>query len=188
MTESLTEVIVERFYRFSEYLVERDVPLVGERGIRYRSDLDILAVKEEVVLVNCKDFVGDPGQKEKIHDNLKLAEECVRRTFPAIVGKKKIKRQFVYDSSDKATVDFLVSKGVECKPLERVLVGYLQALEKSMDNLDPDHAKYSAPKGLRWYLTGNLRGYDKLLQYLLNCKFIKLESGRIKTWEDQRGA
>jgi hypothetical protein len=181
MTESLTEIIVERFYRFSGYLVEKDVPLLEPTGPQHWSDLDIMAVKNEVVLVNCKDYVSDPSQEKKILDNLESAEKYVRREFAAIVGQKTVTKQFVYVGSDTRTIQSLTSKGVQCKTLDEMLAAYALKLEEFMNKLHAE-SKYRAREGRRWYRTGNLRGYDKLLQYLLNRNFIKVDGGRMMKW------
>jgi hypothetical protein len=180
MSDSLTEIIVERFYRSRGYLVERDVPIVAENEAQHWSDLDILAIKDEVHLVNCKDFVADPKQKNKIADNLKTAEEWVRRNYVDLVADKPIVRKLVYIGSDEATITCLQNDHIDCYRLEKVLAEYLAHLESSQDKLN---GKYAPPKGKRWYRTGNRTSYDKFLVYLLNEKFLKVEDGKIRTWE-----
>jgi hypothetical protein len=181
MSDSLTEIIVERFYRASEYLVERDVPIVAENVPQFWSDLDVLAIKDEVVLVNCKDYVTDPKQKTKIADNLNLAVEWVKCRYGELVANKPITRQLVYGYSDKATIEFLEREGITCLSLEAVLGKYLTTLESKLDLLK-DQRRLSN-KGLRWSRIGNLMGYDKLFVYLMNQRFLKVETGQIAKWE-----
>jgi hypothetical protein len=181
MSSSLTEIIVERFYRASEYLVERDVPIVGENvPRRFWSDLDVLAIKDEVVLVNCKDSVADPKQKTKIADNLNLAVEWVGRHYGELVANKPITRQLVYGLCDKKTIESLQNEGIACVSLESVLARYLATLESRMDLLN---GRYPPLKGMRWYCIGNLAGYDKLFVYFMNKGFLKVENGQIAKWE-----
>ena len=160
MSDSLTEIMVERFYCAGGYLVERGVPIVAEVGHQFWSDLDVLAisggsqvgsakddevVKDEVVLVNCKDFVTDPRQKTKIAENLTLAENWVKCHFAALVANKPITRQFVYGGSDKATIEFLQKQGIECLSLQSVLGQYCATLIRRMNattgKIHPSHGK-----------------------------------------------
>ena len=180
MSDSLTEIIVERFYRAGGYLVERGVPIVAKNAHQFWSDLDVLAIKDEVILVNCKDYVTDPKQKTKIADNLTLAVEWVKGHYSELVANKPITRQLVYGGSDKATIEFLRKEGIICRSLDEVLAQYLTTLAFSMDSLQ---GNYTPSKGRRWYRIGNLRGYDKLFVYLMNHGFLKAENQQVAKWE-----
>jgi len=181
MNESLTEAVVERFHRTRRYLVERAVPIVAENEPQFWSDLDVLAIKGDVVLVNCKDFVSDPRQKEKIAHNLDVAETWVRQNYSDLVTNKPITKQLVYGGSDKASIKFLQDKGIKCVHLGEMLAEYLVYLASNMDSLNEE--RYSPPKGKRWYRIGNLTGYDKVFVYLMNQKFLKVTDGQVAKWE-----
>lgn len=171
MPDSLTEIVVELFYRSKGYLVERNVPIVAEDGPQHWSDLDILAVRDDVRLVNCKDFVSDKSQRDKIAKNLEQAEAWVTKNYGDVVANKPIIREFVYSSSDKGTNACLDTKGIKCRSVEEIFACYLKTLEGAMDKLN---TTYKAPKGLRWYRIGNLSRYDKVFVFLLNGGFLKL--------------
>lgn len=181
MPESLTEMIVERFYRSNGYLVERDVPIVAIEGRQHWSDLDILAIKDDVLLINCKDFVSNPREKNRILENLNLADDFIRRGYPDIIKGKSLLRLMVYGGSDKATITHLTENGIRCIGLEEILSQYLQSLETYLDNLNTN---YKPPKSMRWYRVGNTGGYDKLLIYLMNKNYLRLGNGKIKIWEN----
>ena len=175
MPESLTEMVVERCYRFNNYLVERNLAFKDEEGSQFWSDLDILAVKDEVILVNCKDYVARPEDKERIVKNLDQAQKYLEKEYPNLTSMK-FKLQFVYGGADKKTLQFLSENGIECIKLEAIFTRYIKSIETFMEKLHLNSKKkYSRPKGKRWALVGNLEGVDKLLSYLLNCGFLKEE-------------
>ncbi len=79
MKYSNTELIFERYCRLKKWMVEKDIPILLPSGKKFWSDLDILAVGEEVHLINCKDFM--PGNKDisQVIENLKDSEKYIKR-------------------------------------------------------------------------------------------------------------
>ena len=59
MAFSLTEYITENYYKSDSWIVERDIPILNDKGKQFWSDLDILAFKDKVHLISCKDFLPD---------------------------------------------------------------------------------------------------------------------------------
>src|SRR5262249_44490234 len=154
-------------------LVERDLPLPLKKGSSNLSDLDVLAIKhDEVYLVNCKDAVADPSQGKKILHNLESAEEFVRNKYQILDTKQAFKRLLVYEFCDRKTLTMLQANNVECRTLMQVLNEYVKALENFMDGL---RSTTKPAKGKRWYRTGNLRSYDKLIVYFLNNGLLDLK-------------
>src|SRR6185312_3777311 len=122
---------------------------------------------------------------DRIRDNLRAAEEHVKTHYAQVAAGKQIVRQMVYMGSDRKTLEQLQADGIKCISLDDLLADYLDHLGCFLDSLnrgEPNH-KYQPPKGARWYRVGNLRGYDKLLVYLLNRKFIATREGKMRKWE-----
>jgi len=49
------------------YVVEKDIPILPEEGEKqFWSDLDLLAIGDDVLLVNCKDSLPSSKQRERV--------------------------------------------------------------------------------------------------------------------------
>lgn len=67
MVFSLCQYLAERYYRRMRYVVEKDIPILPEEGEKqFWSDLDLLAIGDDVLLVNCKDSLPSSKQRERV--------------------------------------------------------------------------------------------------------------------------
>ena len=101
MKTSNTELIVERYYRLKNYLVETNVPILPQDGKQYWSDIDVLAVGEEVHLISCKDYLPSGKNIEQVIKNLNDSEKYIKREYLHLetkIFKKKQKFTAHYDT------------------------------------------------------------------------------------------
>jgi hypothetical protein len=172
MKYSNSELIVERYYRFTKWLVAKDVPILPKEGNKFWSDLDILAVRDEVHLVSCKDFLPDNKDIAKVINNLNVAEEYIKKEYPYL-KEKKFKKIFVYGGTGKKAIDTANEAGIETKKLKELLADYIYEIDKYLSGRN--EGRIDVPKGKRYYIIGELEGLDKFMSYLLNNNFINTE-------------
>ena len=186
MADSLTELIVERYYRSKGYVVELNLPIKAKQGEgrQFWSDLDILAIKDHVHLVNCKDWINDTKHFDAIPTNLTLAEEFVKGKYPFLADRVVTKHLVAIECQvDKARMQqVLRDENIQYHAFNDLLGEYLQNLQCELDTLNQN----SRPlKGMRWFRVGNRRSYDRVFIHLLNYKFLKTDAGgRLITWPD----
>ena len=140
MPDSLTEMIAAQYYRFKGYLVEPRVQFVGDpQGKKCWRDLDLLAIKDEVVLVNCKDAVNTKDGAEAIIANLQFAEKHVKTRYADLVGNKKIRRELICGTFELAGGQGgegwkkLADANIRCIEFQHFFRDYLEELAKFMD-------------------------------------------------------
>lgn len=169
MAFSLTEYITEKYYKSDSWIVERDIPILKDKGKQHWSDLDILAFKENVHLISCKDFLPD-NKKEtqnKIIENLNIAERFIRNKYKFLDSNDiDFEKKYVYIGTAKKTIDTLENNNIECMHLNEILFKYIKNLDNFL--IAKNKERKDIPKGKRYYVIGNLEGLDKFIVYLLN--------------------
>lgn len=169
MKHSNTELIVERYYRFRNWLVERDVPILPRNDKKHWSDIDILAVGEEVHLINCKDFLPSNKDIEKVIKNLDDAEDYIKQEYNHLANKE-FKKFYIYAITGKPALDIARNNNIETVDVKELFVKYLKLLDESL--AVRNIGRKDIPKGKRYYIVGELEGLDKFIAFLLNYNFI----------------
>jgi len=165
MKHSNTEIIVERYYRLKKWLVEKDVPILPETGKRFWSDLDILAVGEEVHLISCKDFLPSNKDIDKVIKNLKDSEIYIKNEYKHL-KEKTFKKIYVYGGTGKDALKVANINGIETIEIKELFIKYLKVLDAYLSKMNEGRKDIS--KGRRYYIIGELEGLDKFLSFLLN--------------------
>ncbi len=169
MKYSTSELIVERFYRLKKWLVEKDVPILPQNGKRFWSDLDILAVGDEVHLVSCKDFLPSNKEIDKVIKNLEDAEKYINQEYDYLKNKK-FRKIYVYGGSGKKSIEKARENGIETIDLKELLAKYFKELDNYLSKMNL--GRNDIGKGKRYYIIGELEGLDKFMSFLLNNNFI----------------
>lgn len=165
MKHSNTELLVERYYRLKKWLVERDVPILPETGKQFWSDLDILAVGEEVHLINCKDFLPNNKDIDRVISNLIDSEKYIKKEY-AYLKEKKFKKIYVFGGTGKDALRKANNNEIETIETKELFFKYLKLLDDYLSKMN--ERRKDIPKGKRYYIIGELEGLDKLLSFLLN--------------------
>ena len=174
MAFSLCQYLAERYYKRRNYIVERNIPILPkEEKKQFWSDLDLLAVGEDVLLVNCKDFLPSSKQREKIVENLDDAEKYLKDNYKFLSGKK-FKKQYVFIGTDKETRDYLRKQNIEILCFDDLFVRYLRELDDFLNRINKKY-KDKIKTGMRYYRIGNFEDLDKFLAYLLNNSLLNEE-------------
>ena len=173
MKYSNSEFIVERYYRLKKWLVEKDVPILPQNGKRFWSDLDILAVGDEVHLISCKDFLPSNKEIDKVIKNLEDAEKFIKKEY-GYLRNKKFKKIYVYGGSGKKSIEKAQDNGIETIGLRDLLAKYFKELDSYLSKLN--FGRKDIGKGKRYYIVGELEGLDKFMSFLLNNNFINDEA------------
>jgi len=174
MAFSLCQYLAERYYKRRNYIVERNIPILPkEEKKQFWSDLDLLAVGEDVLLVNCKDFLPSSKQREKIVENLDDAEKYLKDNYKFLSGKK-FKKQYVFIGTDKETRDYLRKQNIEILCFDDLFVRYLRELDDFLNRINKKY-KDKIKIGMRYYRIGNFEDLDKFLAYLLNNSLLNEE-------------
>jgi hypothetical protein len=168
MKHSNTEIIVERYYRLRKWLVERDVPIKPETGKQFWSDLDILAVGEEVHLISCKDFLPSGKDIDRVIDNLEQSEKYIKREYKHL-SSKIFKKFYVYGGTSKEALQKLEDKEIKTIEFKDFFVMYLKSLDEYLSKMNLNRKDIA--KGKRYYIIGELEGLDKFMSFLLNNNF-----------------
>lgn len=170
MKYSNTELIVERYYRLKYYLIEKDAPILPPRPEKQNwSDLDILAVGDEVLLISCKDYLPSGKDIDKVIKNLKDSEQYIKQKYRHLKGKT-FKKMYVYGGgTGKDALAVLGEKGIEAIEINDLFALYLKELDNTLLKLNV--GKY-IPKGKRYTIIGEQEGLDKFLSFLLNNNLI----------------
>jgi hypothetical protein len=171
MKHSNTELIVERYYRLLHYLVEKDVPILAPRPEKQNwSDLDILAVGDEVLLISCKDYLPSGKDIDKVIKNLKDSEQYIKQKYGHLKGKT-FKKIYVYGGgSGKDALKKAKDNNIETIELKNLFAMYLKELDDFLINLNV--GRKDIPKGRRYYIIGEQEGLDKFISFLLNNNFV----------------
>lgn len=164
------------------WIVEKDVPILPEHGKQHWSDLDLLAIGEEVHIINCKDFLPSSKQKDKIVSNLNTAEIYIKSKYD-FLKDKTFKKIYIYGGTDKNTIVYLSKNGIETIPLEEIFCRYIQLLDSFLTKLNEN--KSPIKKGTRYYRVGSLANIDRVISYLLNNSFINEDKVNKKLEEMQ---
>ncbi len=172
MKYSTSELIVERYYRLKKWLVEKDVPILPQNGKRFWSDLDILAVGDEVHLISCKDFLPSNKEIDKVITNLEDAEKYIKQEYDYLKNKK-FKKIYVYGGSGKKSIEKAQENKIETINLKDLLAKYFKELDSYLSEMNIGRKDIS--KGKRYYIVGELEGLDKFMSFLLNNNFINDE-------------
>ncbi len=176
MAFSLCQYLAERYYRRMNYVVEKNIPILPEEGEKqFWSDLDLLAIGSDVLLVSCKDFLPSSKQREDIVKNLNIAKDYINKNYQPF-SEKEFRKQYVYIMTDKETLNYLRKENIETIPFDDLLVRYIKELDKFLTKIN-EKSKASIKIGTRYYRIGNLEDLDKFLAYLLNYSF--LNEGKI---------
>lgn len=171
MKHSNTELIVERYYKLKKWLVEKDVPILPQTGKKYWSDLDILAVGDEVHLISCKDYLPDNKDIDKVIKNLEDSEKYIKKEYPYLNKKgSKFKKIYVYGDTGKVALAKVEKNEIEAKELKKLLAEYFKELDSCISKMNKN--KPAPKKGKRYYIIGELEGLDKFVSFLLNNNFI----------------
>ena len=178
MKHSNTELIVERYYRLKNWLVEKDIPIqLDPEKHKHWSDLDILAVRNEVHLISCKDALPDNKDVDKVIKNLKNAVKSIVDLYP-IVKNKNIKLLYIYDVTGIQALDKLKQENIETIHVKEIAIKYIKELDNQISKFN--YGRKDIPKGKRYYLIGTYEGLDKMLIYLLNNNL--LNDNQINEW------
>ncbi len=172
MKYSTSELIVERYYRLKKWLVERDVPILPQDGKRFWSDLDILAVGDEVHLVSCKDFLPSNKEIDKVIKNLGDAEKYIKKEYDYLKNKK-FRKIYVYGGSGKKSIEKAQKNEIETIELKVLLAKYFKELDNYLSKMNL--GRKDIGKGKRYYIIGELEGLDKFMSFLLNNNLINDE-------------
>ncbi|MEO0075567.1 MAG: hypothetical protein ABIK31_05600 [candidate division WOR-3 bacterium] len=165
MKHSNSEIIVERYYRFKNWLVEKDVPILPESGKKFWSDLDILAVGDEVHLISCKDFLPSNKDIDKVITNLAESEKYIKKEYKYL-NEKKFKKIYVYGGTGKEALKKANENGIETIEIKEIFFKYLKALDNFLATMNI--GRKDIAKGKRYYIIGELEGLDKFISFLLN--------------------
>jgi hypothetical protein len=172
MKHSNTELIVERYYRLKYYLVEKDVPILPPSPEKQHwSDLDILAVGEDVLLISCKDYLPGGKDIEKVITNLDNSEKYIKKEYKHLRGKD-FKKIYVYGGgTGKDTLSVLKKKdkNIEAIELKNIFAMYLQKLDEDLSKMND--GRRDIPKGKRYTIIGEQEGLDKFCSFLLNNNY-----------------
>jgi len=148
------------------WLVEKDIPIqLDSDKHRHWSDLDILAVQDEVHLISCKDALPDNKDVDRVIKNLKKSEKIIIELYP-FLKTKKIKLIYVYDVTGKIALENLRQQNIETIHINEITIKYIKELDNQISNFN--HGRKDIPKGKRYYLIGTYEGIDKMMIYLLN--------------------
>ena len=169
MKYSTSELIVERYYRLKKWLVEKDVPILPQNGKKFWSDIDILAVGEEVHLVNCKDFLPSNKEIDNVIRNLEDAEKYIKQDYDYLKNKK-FRKIYVYGGSGKRSIEKAQQNEIETISLKELLAKYFKELDNYLSKMNL--GRKDIHKGKRYYIIGELEGLDKFMSFLLNNDFI----------------
>jgi len=168
MKYSNSELIVERYFRLLHYLVEKDVPILPPSGKKFWSDLDILAVGDEVLLISCKDYLPSGKDIDKVISNLEDSEQYIKKEFKHL-KEKPFKKMYVYGGgTGEHVLKILEAKGIEPIEIKDLFALYLKELDKFLVNMNDGK---SIPKGKRYTIIGEQEGLDKFCSFLLNNNF-----------------
>ncbi|HGY55948.1 MAG TPA: hypothetical protein ENK44_09615 [Caldithrix abyssi] len=173
MKYSNSEFIVERYYRLKKWLVEKDVPILPQNGKRFWSDLDVLAVGDEVHLISCKDFLPSNKEIDRVIQNLENAEEYIKKEYNYLKNKT-FKKIYVYGGSGKISIEKAQKNGIETIDLKDLLAKYFKELDRYLSKMNL--GRKDIKKGQRYYIVGELEGLDKFMSFLLNHNFINDET------------
>jgi hypothetical protein len=170
MKHSNTELIVERYYRLKYYLVEKDVPILPPSPEKQHwSDLDILAVGEDVLLISCKDYLPGGKDIEKVIENLENSERYIMKEYKHL-RDKEFKKIYVYGGgTGKEALTALEKKDIKAIEIKDFFALYLKELDNTL--LKWNVGKY-IPKGKRYTIIGEQEGLDKFCSFLLNNNLI----------------
>lgn len=169
MKHSNSEIIVERYYRFKNWLVEKDVPILPESGKKIWSDLDILAVGEEVHLISCKDSLPSNKDIDKVIKNLTESEKYIKKEYKYL-NEKNFKKIYVYGATGKEALRKANENGIETIELKEMFLKYLKALDDFLVAMNIDRKDIA--KGKRYCIIGELEGLDKFISFLLNNNYL----------------
>lgn len=181
MAFSLCQYIAERYYRRINYVVEKEIPILPEEGKKqFWSDLDLLAVGDDILLINCKDFLPSSKQRENIIDNLNKAESYIKKHYRHF-SAKQFKKQYVYIITDKNTLNYLKGENIETIHFDDLFVRYIKELDDFLTEINKK-SRESIKAGMRYYRIGDLEDLEKSLAYLLNNSWLNEEkiNGRLK--------
>jgi hypothetical protein len=165
MKHSNTELIVERYYRLKKWLVKRDVPILPETGKKFWSDLDILAVGEEVHLISCKDFLPSNKDIDRVINNLNESEKYIKKEYDYL-KTKEFKKIYVFGGTGKDALKKANDNGIETIETKELFLRYLKLLDDYLSTMNKGRKEIA--KGKRYYIIGELEGLDKFLSFLLN--------------------
>jgi hypothetical protein len=169
MKHSNSEIIVERYYRLNKWLVEKDVPILPQSQKKHWSDLDILAVGEEVHLISCKDFLPSNKDIDKVIKNLEDSEKYIRQKYKHL-SERTFKRIYVYGGTGKEALKEAERHNIQTVPVRELFVKYLKLLDDYLSSMNV--GRKDIAKGRRYYIIGELEGLDKFLSFLLNNDFL----------------
>jgi len=172
MKHSNTELIVERYYRLKKWLVERDVPILPETGKKFWSDLDILAVGEEVHLISCKDFLPSNKDIDRVITNLNDSEKYIKKVYYHL-KEKKFRKIYVFGGTGKNALIKAKQNGIETIEIKELFIKYLKVLDDYLSTMNI--GRKDIAKGKRYYIIGEFEGLDKFLSFLLNNKLMNDE-------------
>jgi len=169
MKYSNSELIVERYYRLNKWLVEKNVPILPQSDKKHWSDLDILAVGEEVHLISCKDFLPSNKDIEKVIKNLEDSEKYIRQEYRHL-SERPFKSIYVYGGTGKEALKEVERHNIQTRPLRELFVMYLKLLDDYLSKMNV--GRKDIAKGRRYYIIGELEGLDKFVSFLLNNDFL----------------
>ncbi|MBK9151071.1 MAG: hypothetical protein IPM26_08735 [Saprospiraceae bacterium] len=172
MKHSNSELIVERYYRFKNWLVERNVPILPQTGKKNWSDLDILAVGDEVHLISCKDFLPSNKEIDKVINNLTESESYIKKEYKYL-NDKEFKKIYIYGGTGKEALRKAKENGIETIEIKEIFFKYLKVLDDFL--LEMNTNRKDIPVGKRFYIVGELEGLDKFISFLLNNNLLNDE-------------
>ena len=151
------------------YLIEKDVPILPQSGKRIWSDLDILAVGEEVHLISCKDYLPSGKDINKVIKNLEDAEQYIKQEYKHLKGKM-FKKMYVYGGTAKDALEKARNNNIVTVELKTLFAMYLKELDGFL--LKMNVGRKDIPRGKRYYIIGEQEGLDKFISFLLNNNFV----------------
>ena len=169
MKYSNSELTVERYYRLKKWLVEKDVPILPQSEKKHWSDLDILAVGDEVHLISCKDFLPSNKDIDKVIKNLEDSEKYIRKEYKHL-GEKTFKKVYVYGGTGKDALRKAKNHNIDTIEVRELFVMYLKVLDDYLSKMNV--GRKDVAKGKRYYIIGELEGLDKFISFLLNNDFL----------------
>ncbi len=179
MAESVTELIVESYYRFQKYLVSRGLAIKNDNNNRW-GDLDILAVKDDVLFINCKDYLPSSEQKIGIINNFKTDEIYIGKHFPDLSKKGKPRLLYIYGGgTSNKTIEYLTDPSkngglsIECKHISVILKEYIAIIKDTLAEINHDDQKILPEKG--YSIVGSYSGLEKVFLYLYNNHYINID-------------
>lgn len=169
MKYSNSELIVERYYRLKKWLVEKDVPILPQSEKKHWSDLDILAVGDEVHLISCKDYLPSNKDIDKVIKNLEDSEKYIRQEYKYL-EEKTFKKIYVYGGTGQEALTKLLNNKIETIDIKELFVKYIKELDDYLSKMNI--GRKDITKGKRYYIVGELEGLEKFISFLLNYNFL----------------